>query len=130
MPSVDAWNAAIRSEGFDVVLDSFDPLTDDCYRPAYFKAEESGFEWCLSAGARLSEVPGYPFKAFIGDSDVRAELCFTSYANEAVTSAVAGAVLAKLSGGYYWDPETDKRFLRHDDAISAARRLANERGVM
>jgi len=130
MPSVEAWNAAIKAEGFDVVLDPFDPSTDDCYRPALLKSEESGFEWYLSDVTTISEVPGYPFKAFIGDSDVRAELCFTSYANEDVVSAIAGALLAKLSGGYYWDPETDTRFLRNDEAVSAARRLAKERGVM
>ena len=76
----------------------------------------------------MEEMPESPVRPFIGDCDLRAQLCFTSYANEEVASAVAGAVLAKLTGGYYWDPETDTRFLQGDDAIAAARKIAKEKG--
>jgi len=128
LPTVDAWNAAIKAEGFDMVLDPFDLRIDDGYRPAILSGEESGFEWYLSDVARLEELPKFPFKAHIGDCDLQALLCFTSYAHEDVTSSIAGAVLAKLSGGYYWDPETDNRFLRGDDAIAAARKMVREKG--
>jgi hypothetical protein len=67
LPSVEAWNAAIKAAGFDVVLDPFDPSTDDCYRPAFLKGEESGFEWCVVEVATISEDPKFPFKAFIGN---------------------------------------------------------------
>jgi hypothetical protein len=65
----------------------------------------------------------------VGNCDLRAQLCFSSHANEETTAAIAGAVLAKWSGGYYWDPETDKRFLRGDDAIAAARKIAAKKGL-
>jgi hypothetical protein len=129
VPTVDEWNEAIKVEGFDLVLDPWDPRTDDGYWPAFLKGEESGFEWYLSSVAETEEAPDYPFKASVGDCDLRAQLCFSSYANEETTAAIAGAVLAKLGGGYYWDPETDKRFLRGDDAVAAARKIAAEKGI-
>src|SRR6185295_16852600 len=107
LPTVAEWNAAIKAEGFDLVLDPFDIRTEDGYRPAMLHGQETGFEWYLSPIASLEELPGFPFKAHIGDSDLRASLSFSSQANEDVASAVAGAVLAKLSGGYYLDQETD-----------------------
>jgi hypothetical protein len=128
VPTVADWNAAIMAEGFDLVLDPFDLRTDDGYRPASLKGEESGFEWYLSQVATSEELPAFPFKAFIGDCDLKAQLLFTSYANEDVASSIAGAVLAKLSGGYYWDPETDRRFLQGDDAIAAARKIVKGLG--
>ncbi len=127
LPSIDQWNAAIKAEGFDVVLDPFELRSDDGYLPAFLNGEESGFEWYLSSVAESEESPDYLFKAFVGNCDLIAQLCFTSLANEEVTSAIAGAVLAKLSGGYYWDPETDKRFLQGNDAIVAARRIAAQK---
>src|SRR5438128_1170303 len=126
VPTVGDWNAAIKTEGFDLVLDPFDLRTDDGYRPASLKGEESGFEWYLSQVAAMEEMPERSVKPFIGDCDLKAQLCFTSYANEETTSAIAGAVLAKLSGGYYWDPETDDRLLQGNDAIAAARKIADE----
>ena len=128
VPTVGDWNAAIKAEGFDLVLDPFDLRTDACYRPASLKGEESGFEWYLSKVATKEEMPELPVKPFIGDCDLRAQLCFTSYAKEEVAAAIAGAVLAKLVGGYYWDPEIDNRFLQGDDAIAAAQKIAREKG--
>ena len=130
VPTVVEWNAAIASEGFDLALDPFDLRTDDCYRPATLKARESGFEWYLSKVASMEETPELRVKGFIGDCDLRAQLCFTSYANEEVTAAIAAAVLAKLTGGYYWDPETDTRFLQDAAAIAAARKIAEARGCL
>jgi hypothetical protein len=128
VPTVGDWNAAIKAEAFDLVLNPFDLRADDGYRPAFLKGEESGFEWYLSQVATMAEMPERPAKPLIGNCDLRAQLCFTSYANEEAASAIAGAVLAKLSGGYYWDPETDDRFLQGDDAVAAARKIALERG--
>lgn len=123
IPTVNKWNAAIKAEGFDLILESFGLQSDDGYRPAMLKGEESGFEWCLSPVATAEEQPHFPFKLHIGDCDLRAQLCFTSYADEEKAAAIAGAVLAKMTGGYYWDAETDNRFLQGDAAIAAARKL-------
>ncbi|MDB6027795.1 MAG: hypothetical protein JWM68_4018 [Verrucomicrobiales bacterium] len=126
VPTVDEWNAAIKAEGFDLVLDSSDLRDDDGYLPALLKGQESGFEWYLSDVTTAEEDPQFPFKAFIGDCDRKAQLCFTSHADEDVTASIAGAVLAKLTGGYYWDPETDRKFLRGEEAIAAARTAVKE----
>jgi|ERR1043166_1078171 hypothetical protein len=130
VPTVGDWNAAIKTEGFDLVLDPFDLRIDDGYRPAFLKGGESGFEWYLSQVEKVEDLSDCPFKAFVGDCDLRAQLCFCSYANEEVTSTIAAAVLAKLSDGYYWDPETDERFFRGNDAVAAARKIATERGFV
>ena len=94
--------------------------------PAMLQGEESGFEWYLCSVARAEELPEYPFKEHFGDAELKADLCFTSYADEDVTSAIAGAVLAKLTGGYYWDPGIENRFLQGDDAIDAAWRMVED----
>src|SRR2546425_10775574 len=90
VPTLSDWNAAITAEGFDLVLEPFDLRTDDGYRPAMLKGQESGFEWYLSPVAKLEEEPGFSVKAHIGDCDLKASLCFTSQANEDVASAIAG----------------------------------------
>jgi hypothetical protein len=128
VPTVDDWNAALQREGFDLVIDPFELLSDDGYCPAFLKGKESGFEWYLSEVSKSEKLPDHPFKAFVGNCDLRAQLCFTSQANEEVVSVIAGAVLAKLCGGFYWDPETDQRFLQNEEAISVARKLAAQKG--
>ena len=127
VPVVNEWNSAIKAEGFDLILDWFDLRSDDGYRPATLSGEESGFEWYLSPVATTEEQPQCPFKAHIGACDLRAQLVFTSYANEEKAAAIAGAVLAKLTDGYYWDAEMDNRFLQGDEAIAAARKLNKEK---
>lgn len=123
---MDEWNATIKAEGFELVLDAFNLRTDSGYRPAMLKGAESGFEWYLSPVAKAEELPQFPFKAHIGNADLKADLCFTSYADEDVTSAIAGAVLAKLTRGYYWNPEIDDHFYQGEDAIAAARLIVQE----
>ena len=118
IPTVDEWNAAIKAEGFDLVLDPFDTRCSDFgYEPAALKGEESGFEWYLTPVAKAEEVPRFPFKAHIGDCDLKADLCFTSYADEDVASSIAGAVLAKMTGGFCRGLD-EVHILQGDDAIS------------
>jgi hypothetical protein len=126
IPTVDEWNSAIKAEGFDLILDLFDLRIDDGYRPAMLKGAESGFEWYLSPVATAEELPQFPFKAHIGECDFKAVLIFTSYADEDVAASIAGAVLAKLTGGYYWNPETENKFLQGNDALVAARKIVLE----
>ncbi len=139
LPTVQDWNRAIKENGFNLVLDSFDLRNDDGYLPAWLRGEESGFEWYLEPVANMDEDPEmdppFLFKAFIGDCDLAASLKFISQANEDVTSSIAAAVLAKMTDGVFWDPgdpelcgnqEPTSTFLRGDEAIALARkRFAN-----
>jgi hypothetical protein len=117
LPAVDAWNEALKAHKFNLVLYAFDLRADDCYRPAMWEGNESGFEWYLSND--LSDAPPevLPF------ADVEASLCFTSRAAEDVVSCVAAAALAKITGGFYWDPETEEQTHQGDAAIAAARKI-------
>ena len=117
LPTVECWNTALKAHGFDLVLDPFDLRTDDCYRPALWEGEESGFEWYLSDD--LTDAP----REILSSADVEASLCFTSQAAEEVVSCVAAAVLAQVTGGYYWDAETEAQTHQGDAAIAAARKI-------
>ena len=122
LPTVEAWNAAIKAAGFDLVLDPADLREDDGYLPATWEGEDSGFEWYLAPLADLEVAPP-------GDTtpaDVQALLCFTSQAAEDVVSCVAAAVLAKLTDGFYWDAETEPQMHRGDAAIGAAQKIVQD----
>ena len=120
LPSVESWNAGLKTHGFDLVLDPFEPQVDDGYRPAIWEGQESGFEWYLSDD--LSQAPSEVASA----ADVQASLCFTSQAAESVVSCVAAAVLAQITGGFYWDAETEMRTHRDQSAIEAARGIVQD----
>jgi hypothetical protein len=122
LPTVEAWNAAIRAAGFNLVLDQFDLREDDCYRPAIWEGEESGFEWYLASVAGLEVAP----PGDTGSADVEASLCFTSQAAEDVVSCIAAAVLAKMTDGFYWDAETEVQMHRGDAAILAAQKIVRD----
>jgi hypothetical protein len=126
LPTVDAWNAAIKAEGFDLVLDTFDLREDSGYLPALLKGEETGFEWYLSPVSDAEELESEQQRPDLGDCDTKAALCFTSYADEDVAASIAGAVLVKMIGGFYWDPETDDRFFHGREAIPVARKAVHE----
>ena len=122
LPTVEAWNAAIKAAGFDLVLDLADLREDDGYLPATWEGAESGFEWYLAPVADLEVAP----PGDTASADVEASLCFTSQAAEDVVSCVAGAVLAKMSDGFYWDPETEPQMHRGDAAILAAQKIVQD----
>jgi hypothetical protein len=121
---VDAWNEAIKAEGFDLMLDPFDLRGDDGYRPAIMKGQETGFMWFLLKVARLEDEDW--FKGQIGDADLRADLDTTAPEDEEVAAKIAGAVLAKLTDGYFYDAEADGPFHQGDAAIDVARTAFHE----
>lgn len=127
LPSVELWNEAIKAEGFDLVLDPFDLRTEDCFRPAILKGQETGFEWFLLPVTEIQEDQYYQVKTKIEDCDLRADLDAASPADEEVAAKIAGAVLAKMTGGFYLDAEgSDLVFLRGDAAIESASRAMFE----
>lgn len=126
LPTVDAWNAAIKAHGFPLVLDPFDPRTDSCYRPALLQDRESGFEWYLSPLAERTEERGFPIKAHVGDCDLEADLSYSTQADENVAACVAGAVLAAMTGGFYLDPEYGHNILNGEQALAVARKTVSD----
>jgi hypothetical protein len=122
LPTVEAWSAAIKAAGFDLVLDPADLREDDGYLPAMWEGEESGFEWYLAPVADLEVAP----PSDTASADIQASLCFTSQAAEDVVSCVAAAVLAKMTGGFYWDAETEAPMHRGDAAILAAQKIVQD----
>jgi hypothetical protein len=76
LPTVEAWNAAIKAAGFDLVLDPADLREEDGYLPATWEGDQSGFEWYLARVAELEVAP----PGDTAPADVEASLCFTSQA--------------------------------------------------
>jgi hypothetical protein len=127
LPSVETGNEAIKAEGFDLVLDPFDPRTEDCFRPAILKGQETGFEWFLLAVAEIQEDQYYQVRNRVEDCDLRADLDAASPADEEVAAKIAGAVLAKITGGFYLDAEgSNLVFRRGDAAVEVARKAMCE----
>jgi hypothetical protein len=127
LPTVAAWNEAIKAEGFDLVLDPFDPRTEDCYRSAILNGQETAFEWFLNRVADLEEDDYYKFKSQIGDCDMRGDFGAGSPEDEEVASKIAGAVLAKITNGFYLDAEAPGLVFHQGlAAIAIARKATQE----
>ncbi len=121
LPTVAEWNAAIKAQCFDVVLDPFDPRKDNGYRPAMLKDAESGFEWFISPVTATEVAEMYPDSPQLAGCDLQADLSFSTQADEDVTTIIAAAVLASMTGGYFANTETDTRVLSGNEALAAAR---------
>lgn len=123
LPGAEEWNAAIKAEGFNLTLDPFDLRTDDGYRPAMLKSEESGFEWSLSQNDHFHESPE---RLLVSGCDLNASLTFGSRGDEHVAACIAGAVLAKMTDGFHLDVADEGKLLRGEEAISLARSVLAE----
>ena len=121
LPTIAEWNAAIKTNGFDVVLDPFDPRKDDCYRPAMLKDAESGFEWSISPVTPAEVAEMYPDAPQLAGCDLQADLSYSTQADEDVTSTIAATVLASMTGGFFINTDTDSRVLSGGEALALAR---------
>ncbi len=121
LPTVADWNAAIKAQGFDAVLDPFDPRKDDGYRPAILKDAESGFEWLISPVTATEVAEMYPDSPQLAGCDLQADLSFGTRADEDVTTIIAAAVLASMTGGYFANTETGTCVLSGNEALAVAR---------
>jgi hypothetical protein len=104
IPSVHQWNDALRAEGFDLVIDPFDLLQEDGYRPAMLCGHEVAFDWLFYKSFDLDEEDAPFISPHIGDRDVRTDLDGKEEGEE-LAGRIAGAVLAKITNGLYWDRE-------------------------
>ena len=99
LPSIRAWNDALRKHGLKVVLDdSCDTATHEGYLPARVLGEDGGFEYLLTSPSDVQ-----------GGHDAEVLLSFRSD-TELAAAAAAGAALADLAGGVMIDPQDDRRY--------------------
>src|ERR1700760_3754018 len=91
LPTVDQWNDALRAEGFDLVIDTFDLQQEDGYRPAMLCDQETAFDWTLQPIDLNSEDPECAsiIRPKLGDRDIIADLDGTQEIEE-VAGRIAG----------------------------------------
>ena len=103
MPTPSAWQDAIAASGLPVELDTdFDPDTFSGFLPCTIRGAASGFEYFAD---ELSADDAAELDAPQG-SDFSVTLVTHSDLKEFVCSAVAAGVLAKVSGGLLFDPQS------------------------
>jgi hypothetical protein len=103
MPTPSAWQDAITASGLPVELDTdFDPDTFSGFLPCMIRGAASGFEYFAD---ELSADDAAELEAPKG-SDFSVTLVTHSDLKEFACSAVAAGVLAKVSGGLLFDPQS------------------------
>ena len=110
VPSRESWQQAIEAAGFPAVLyESLDLRKDTGYSPTTYNGQQSGFELYLDPAA--SYLESYPHIAEqVGVRDRCVSFRWGGDLVEAAAAISCGAVLAKLTDGIYFDPETDRVF--------------------
>lgn len=107
MPSPADWAKAIRSNGFDMEMDSdFDPASFSGFLPCKYGASDAGFELFTEAVSD-SELDEH-VAAQIGRRDTRIDFVTHSELRELATSMIASAVLCAISDGVLWETEADE----------------------
>ena len=103
MPTPSAWQDAIAASGLPVEIDTdFDPDTFSGFLPCTIRGAASGFEYFAD---ELSADDAAELDAPKG-SDFSVTLVTHSDLKEFVCSAVVAGVLAKVSGGLLFDPQS------------------------
>lgn len=106
MPSLEAWQNSIRSNGFSMELDQdMDPLTFSGFCRASYQDRRAGFEY-------YHEVES--------DEVLRISFVWGGNVDEAISAAIAAGCLANLTGGHLVDADSGEHFLA-SDCISWAR---------
>ncbi len=107
LPTPSDWAEAIRTQGFDMQLDSdFDPRTKSGFLPCQYASTVAGFEYYF--GEAADTEPGDAAMQRIGDRDAAVSLVTHSEMRGLVTSVIAASVLCSLSDGLLWDTEADE----------------------
>ena len=104
MPSPPAWAKAIRSNGFDLDMDSdFDPASFSGFLPCKYGGVDAGFEFLMDAvsSPELDENAA----ARIGHRDTRVDFVTHSDLRELAASMIAAGVLCAMSDGVLWETE-------------------------
>jgi len=110
VPSRESWQQAIEQAGFPAALyQSLDLRKDTGFSPTAYNGQESGFELYLDPAA--SYLESYPDIAEqVGSRDKCVSFRWGGDLVEAAAAISCGAVLARLTDGIYFDPETGRVF--------------------
>ena len=127
LATVGDWQAAIDAAGFKLFLDddAQRPISDlGGHLPAAWEGREAGFE-CYPGDVEAAD--------FAEDCEVMAvggpwshvlDIHYVGFANSAGV-AIAGAVYAHATGGFFWEGEGGER-VDADVALAYARRIEGE----
>ena len=133
LPTRDAWQQAILAEGIDLRLDDFDTSSHTGSLPCKLNGRDCGFEYYFGqaepfateepvpkanvgwwarlfgrTGAVVREEPDEAdrLQIAIGDNDHCSEFVFRSSIDDGRAAAFAAAVLAQMTDGYFYDPQS------------------------
>jgi hypothetical protein len=122
MPTLQAWQEAIRQRGFDVEMMDFDPLTDDGFRPATYRGRPAGFEYGFS---KLDPDDWEDdIREAAAGKDSHTDFITHSDLGELVSAVIAAGVLAEITDGVVVDEEAQT--FRGAAATSWARDVEKE----
>lgn len=121
IPDRAAWQQAIEQAGFPTVLyPTLDVRQDTGFSPTTYAGESTGFEFYLEPATDVLEA--YPHIAErIGTRDMAASFYWGGDLMEMAAALSAGAALAKLTDGIYFDPQGDV-VCSADEAMETTRR--------
>ena len=105
LPTREAWQAAIKKAGFDLVLDAFEWKSQSGFLGARYKGEKSGFECMVEDAKPVAKQLGVKLPE---GNDVVVSFIFGSDVTESHAATAASAVLAECVQGAYFDEYSDE----------------------
>jgi len=130
LPSPQEWLDAIRSNGFEMDMDTdFDPITHEGYIPCKYKGEDAGFEyWAeevdfnefLEEGTLTREEADE-----LGDRSFMVTLITRGDFRELITAMIAAAVLCEMTDGLYAEGGAPP-FITADNAVKRVKKYLPE----
>ncbi|MBX7097376.1 MAG: hypothetical protein K1X89_06680 [Myxococcaceae bacterium] len=107
LPETREWAQAIRSSGFDMVLDpEVEVASASGFWPCTYAGVNAGFEFSAAPVVR-SEL-GEDVLEELGDRDLMVTFVTHSDMRELMTSNIAAAVLCSITDGVLWDTEANE----------------------
>ena len=125
MVSPTKWHEAIKSNGFDMELDTdFDVVSHTGFLPCTYKGQLAGFEYYYSdenSDEDFEEEEIYDTKEvdFVGDRNVSITLSTGSRILELMTSVIAAGVLCSITDGVLYDTYAGTYFTAKESIIWA-----------
>lgn len=125
-----AWQNAIKNEGFDLELSKdLNMNGSDGFLPGKYKGQKAGFEYYISKKFKIeecfSENLHQKIRDNLEDRDTFVELVFYSELIDVAATAIAGAVLCKLTDGIIYDDGEDQ-IVTAAQAIEWAKRIEDD----